>query len=302
LHPSSDATQPGAPRSARLPVGAWGAGLAGARRLAQTGLALAVISAALLASVGGGVMASPGTAAASVVAGTAAITEPGSLTNLNSGGSGTLYGVQLPAGASCPGDSAHQGYRVDSYLVPKGVSPASINFKRGRPNKGFGYIADGAYYGAINTAIGSGLIVGLPAEFTWGRLTPKDLFPQGHNSATWEGGIACATTDGVVTNYWNSQIVFTASTSDPGGFTWRVVAQPALAPSHKWLWVGIALIVLSILLAALAVFLSQRRDNAPDGSSPSPDAPSAPSDESGAVPGGSDGADQGASQPSVAGR
>ncbi len=205
-------------------------------------------------------LAAPAIAGAGAVAGSEAITRPGQLTPLDSGGSGTLYGVVLPSGASCPGDTAHQGYHVFSYLVPKVVSPASIDFKTGFANKGFGYIAYGSYYGAINTVEGSGQIVGLPLNFTWSRLTVKELFPKGQKSSTWEGGIACADTHGVVTDYWNSQIVFTASASDPRGFTWRVVAQPALGPSHKWLWLGVALIVLSIGLAAFAVFLSRRRD------------------------------------------
>ena len=96
----------------------------------------------------------PATAGASVVAGTEEITQPGSLTPLDSGGSETLYGVVLPSGAGCPGDTAHDGYHIFSYLVPKDVSPASVNFKRGRADKGFGYIAYGMYYGAINTAVG----------------------------------------------------------------------------------------------------------------------------------------------------
>lgn len=207
-------------------------------------------------------LATPAVAGASVVAGTESVTHPGALTPLDSGGSETLYGLALPVGASCPGDTAHQGYHVFSYLVPKGVAPASINFKRGTANKGFGYIAYGSYYGAINTAEGSGEVVGLPSQFTWTRLTTSDLFPDGQKSSTWEGGIACANTHGVVTNYWNSQIVFTASTSDPHGFTWRVVADPTLGPSHKWLWIGVMLIVVSVALVALAVFLSRRQDPA----------------------------------------
>jgi hypothetical protein len=206
-----------------------------------------------------GLLAVPGSAGADVAVGPASITQPGSPTLLHAGGSGTLYGVQLPPGASCPGDTAHQGYRVYSYLVPKGISPTSVSFKTGKPSRWFGYIAYGAYYGAVNTAEGSGLVVELPPQFTWARLTPKDLFPQGAHSATWEGGIACTTVDGVVTNYWNSQIVFTASTTDPRGFTWKVVADPTVSGSHAWLWVGVALIVVSAALAALAVAMNHRR-------------------------------------------
>ena len=99
--------------------------------------------------------------------------------------------------------------------------------------------------------MGSGQVSELPSQFTWTRLTPKDLFPDGQTSATWEGGIACANTHGVVTDYWNSQIVFTASASDPTRLhlAGRGPAEP-WRPSHKWLWLGVALIVLSILLAA----------------------------------------------------
>jgi hypothetical protein len=244
----------------------------------------------------------PATAGADAVAGSAAITQEGSLTPLNSGGSETLYTVALPSGASCPGDTAHQGYHVFSYLVPKGVSPASVNFKRGTADKGYGYISYGRYYGAINTAENTGQVAELPSQFTWTRLTPKELFPSGQKSATWEGGIACANTDGVVTNYWNSQIVFTASTSDPHGFTWRVVAQPAIGSSHKWLWLGVVLIVLSVALAALAVFLSRRRDQSMGGTPPSADGPSPASDGTPPSAGEPDAAGQDAPEPSVAGR
>lgn len=283
-------------RSERAPGRA--SGVAAKRRMRGRLGALA-LAAVVLAAWSGGSPARAGAAAASGVAG---ITKPGSLTPLDSGGSETVYGVALPSGASCPGDTAHQGYHVFSYLVRKGVSPASVNFKRGRENGGFGYIAFGQLYDAINTAEGTGEIVSLPPQFTWVRLTPAILFPKGQKSATWEGGIACANTDGVVTNYWNSQIVFTASASDPHGFTWRVVAQPALGPSHKWLWIGVVLIVLSVALATLAVFLSRRRDRSLGGPPPSADDPTPSPDGSSPSPGSSAASDRGAPEPSVAGR
>ncbi len=264
------------------------------RLLTRSGGPLALLVLALLAAV----MATPATAGAAAVAGTGTITKPGQLAVLNSGGSGTLYGVALPSGASCPGDTAHDGYHVFSYLVPEGVSPASVDFKTGQASKFFGYIAYGEYYGAVNTAEGTGQIGALPSQFTWARLTPKDLFPNGEKSATWEGGIACANTHGVVTDYWNSQIVFAASTSDPKGFTWKVVDQPSLAPSHKWVWIGVALIVLSVALAALAVFLSRRRDPPSGGPSPESGGASPLSGE----PGHSPATDRPAPEPSAAGR
>jgi hypothetical protein len=223
------------------------------------------------------------TAGAAPAAGTESITQPGELTPLHSGGSGMLYGIALPNGATCPGDTAHQGYHVFSYLVRDDVSIGSISFKTGLPSTGLGFFSYGRYFGAVNTAEGTGAVVEIPLDFTWTRLTTKELFPNGEKSSTWNGGIACANTDGVLTNYWNSQIVFTASSSDPRGFTWRVVSDPSLSPSHKWLWLGVVLIILSIGLATLAVFLSRRNSprsgpSSDEGSSRGPD-PSEPESE-----------------------
>jgi hypothetical protein len=189
------------------------------------------------------------------------IARPGTSTPLGSGGSATPYGVVLPAGASCPGDTAHDGDHVYSYLVPKGASPTDVSFKTGIPSRWFGYIAEGAYYGAVNTAESTGQIVGLPTSFTWARLTASDLFPGGARTATWEGGIACADTHGVVTDYWNSEIRFTADASDPGGFTWVVVAQGQVAvtsSSNLGLWVGLGLLVVASGATAYALMLRRR--------------------------------------------
>lgn len=219
-------------------------------RRAVTALAVATV-AVLTSSV----------VAQAATAGTATIIEPGLQVALNSGGSRTLYGVELPNGASCPGDTEHQGYHVFSYLVPQGVSPTAVSFKTGVPNKWFGYIDDGSYFGAVNTAIGTGQIQPLPEEFTWSRLTPHDLFRHGARAATWEGGIACADTTGTVTNYWNSEIVFTASSSDPGGFTWRVIHQPPV-PGDPFVVVGVVLLGVAAVATVTAVVLARRKDQA----------------------------------------
>jgi hypothetical protein len=212
-------------------------------------------------------------AGAAVTASTEVITHPGQLTPLGSGGSATPYGVVLPAGASCPGDTAHDGYHVFSYLVPEGVSPTAVSFKTGDPSKWFGYIANGAYFGAVNTAQDTGQIVSLPDDFVWTRLTPQDLFVKGATSATWEGGIACADIHGNVTDYWNSQIVFTASSADSGGFTWRVVQAATPASSNVGLWVGVVLGLLAIACTVVAVVLGRRRREAAAAADPRPARP-----------------------------
>jgi hypothetical protein len=229
----------------------------------------------------------PGTAGAAT-AGVAQITQPGQTTPLDGGGSATPYAVALPGGASCPGDTAHDGYHVYSYLVPKGVSPTAVSFKTGDPNKWYGYIDYGDFFAAANTAEDTGQIMALPHEFSWSRYSSYmgDLFPHGVTTATWEGGIACANTHGVVTNYWNSEIVFTKSSSDPGGFTWKVKAAPpaaAASSSDLALWLGVALVVLAVVFASLAVVLSRRRRRAERAGKVS-NVPTAPSDEASRQP------------------
>lgn len=210
-----------------------------------------------VAAVGMLLGASP--AGAGAVAGTAVITEVGQPTPLNSGGSATPYGVLLPSGASCPGDTAHHGYHVYSYLVPAGVSPATVSFKTGVPSRYYGYISYGSYFGAVNTAQDTGEIVGIPPQFTWSRLTPADLFPHGAKTATWNGGIACANTRGVVTSYWNSVVVFEASATDPGGFTWRVTHPAATTSNTLGLWLGVVLIGAAAGLGAILIVLRRRQ-------------------------------------------
>jgi hypothetical protein len=232
--------------------GARGPGIRPRRRPA-----LAPAAGLLLVSVAIAVLGGPAVAGAAT-ASTEVITPPGQVTPLNSGGSATPYAVVLPSGASCPGDTAHDGYHVFSYLVPQGVSPTAVSFKTGDPSKWFGYIANGSYFGAVNTAEDTGQVVSLPAEFVWTRLTPQDLFAHGQSSATWEGGIACADVHGTVTDYWNSQIIFTASTADPGGFTWKVVQSPVSSSGGFSTVIAVVLVGLGLGFALLAVVLSRR--------------------------------------------
>jgi hypothetical protein len=208
-------------------------------------------------AVASALVATPMTSWAVTVSGEALITRPASLTPSAGGGSATEFGVALPQGSACPGDTAHDGYLVYSYLVPKGVSPASVNFRKGHPDRYYGFIAFGAYYGAINTVQNTGELPPLPYQFSISRWTPSELFSRGSRVANWQGGIACATSGGVVTNYWSAEFVFHASTADPGGYTWRVVQTPP-ASDHVGLWLGLVLIVVA-LGCALAVLLSVRR-------------------------------------------
>lgn len=188
-------------------------------------LPLAATTAAVLAVTWS--LISAGAASASTLGGTATITDP-SLNPLSSGGSTTNFSVSLPANAACSGDTQNDGYHVESYLVPQGTTVTSITFSN-HPSTGYGFADNtGKYYGSQNTAPTTGQIVGIPTNFEWGSWVSADGVPlatflYNGTSGIWEAGIACANSSGTLTDYWNTEVTFTASQSDPNGFTWAAV-------------------------------------------------------------------------------
>jgi hypothetical protein len=170
---------------------------------------------------------------------------------LDSGGSATVFGLQLPSGAACPGDSYHDGYLVYSYTVPVGTDPASVTFPGTFPSPGVDLITnEGVPFVAQTTSPDTGTIPPLPL-FSWSRYGHTAELPLGEYNV----GIACAHGLGAgrVVKFWNVKLDFAASSRDPGGFTWRVAgAQSGPTLPHS---TGLSshLAAALIGLAALAV-------------------------------------------------
>jgi hypothetical protein len=168
--------------------------------------------------------ATPGGIATIALPGTAAASP------LRAGGSATEFTVALPANAACSGDTAHDGYLVYSYLVRQGTDLSGVTFIN-YPSEGYGIVdTTDTYYGPVNTAMGTGQIIGIPNDFAWGPLVTSDggavplsrLLYDG-TTGTWETGVACANTHGKLADDWNAQVTFTADPKDPNGFTWSTV-------------------------------------------------------------------------------
>ena len=72
----------------------------------------------------GSVLLLPTASEAAMVSGVATISQPGATAEapLSSGGASTPFTLALPPHAACPGDTAHSGYHVYSYLVPAGTN------------------------------------------------------------------------------------------------------------------------------------------------------------------------------------
>jgi len=198
-------------------------------------------------------------ASASTLDGTATITNPLSNTALTSGGSTTVFTVVLtPAPPDCSGDTATNGYHVYSYLLPEATSITSNNFSSGSPSEGLGLVDGSGYYGPANTAPNTGQIISIPTDFEWADLlnlgeTAPEL--DGGSSAVWNAGIACANSSGAVTDYWNTQVTFTASGSDTHGFVWSA-GPGASTPEVTW---AATLPIAGVVVLGGGLWFSRRR-------------------------------------------
>lgn len=142
------------------------------------------------------------------------------------GDSTSAFTLRLPEGAACPGDSANDGWRVQSFIVPFRTDLGELVFSANRPNVGqpassrsLREINDAIFTQRMtdpNQTIGQpGMILPLPpltfAHFDTGT------FPPGR----YEIGVACTTPDWKVRRYWNAGIEFEAAPDvDPGGMRW----------------------------------------------------------------------------------
>ncbi len=216
------------------PTGSPGRRLGHGRRVLTAGIAAFAGMATLVTAAA---TATP--ASAATVNGIATIASPGTTTPLLSGGSATQFTVSLPPQAACSGDTATNGYHVYSYLVHKGVALSGITFI-GDPSAGLGlFDPTGTYYGPVNTAIGTGQIVGIPNNFEWAPIIAKSYVPLTGSSGLlytgsgtsasgiWEAGIVCANTSGVPVDNWNTEVTFAAKASDTNGFNWSAVPGPS---------------------------------------------------------------------------
>ena len=201
----------------------------------KVGVAAALV---LLGTFAGLTVAGVTPAAASTLDGLATLASGNGLQPLDSGGSADDFTVALaPNGtvpAACSGDTASHGYHVYSYLVPQGTSPTSESFATGFPSIDYGLVTDsGQNYEKVNTGIGTGQVLSPPNNLQFAELLSKGvtlddlLYSDGNTSGIWEAGIACANSTGAVTDYWNVEVTFTASGTDPNGFVWTAPAVPA---------------------------------------------------------------------------
>jgi hypothetical protein len=182
----------------------------------------------------------------------------------DSGGSGDNFTVNLPSGAACPGDTTSGGYLIDSYFVPQSTDVTSLSFTGGFPSTGYALYnsTNNHPFEAANTNSGTGQIAGIPQTLQFGAQVTRNHPTKATllaGSGVWEVGIACDL-NGVLTSYWNTEVTFTASNTDPGGFTWAdVPGAPTPVPSTPEVPYALVLPFLAAAIVGGSVLVRRRR-------------------------------------------
>jgi hypothetical protein len=199
----------------------------------------------------------PGAAEASATGGSFQVLQPNGEPR-TAGGSNTPFAVKLPYGAACPGDTAHEYYVINSYVVPRATNPGTVKFGGGFPQTGSPMIdTTGTPYLAQNTAINTGVIPLLPL-FSWTAYAQHGGWQPGDYNV----GVACADRWGNAARYWNAKFRFVASQTDPGKFTWTLLDAPrstsSTGASSLRTIVGV-LVGLAVIGGVAAVVVGRRR-------------------------------------------
>jgi hypothetical protein len=185
----------------------------------------------------------------------------------SNGASATAFALRLPADATCPGDSMHDQWRVQSFVVPTGVDIGSLKYGVIGPEGEHQW----ALFGVDTRPIAQRLTppnatAGQPAQLgAFGLLSFGVLSPGMLPGGTYRLGIAC-TLFGETAHYWDTEIVVEDRSADlPAGFTWRLPESPSyVAPEPSFPWMRTAGAVLLVLGPLLALFLIRRSRSVPN--------------------------------------
>jgi hypothetical protein len=150
-------------------------------------------------------------------------------TVLAGGVSATVFELQLPVGATCPGDSLHDQWRVQSFIIPAGDEPGDIvygvNGPEGTDQYALYEVSTSPY---TDILLRGNEVGGRPGEIAAVPPLSFAVFPPGTLPAgRYRMGLAC-TYFRATAQYWDVEMDVSNDPDDePGHMTWRLVDPPA---------------------------------------------------------------------------
>lgn len=210
---------------------------------------------------------------------------------LDGGGGTTGFSLELEGEDECPGDSTHDDYRVDSYMVPIGGDPASLDFNGAGPvPPRFRDYAD--FQMALITTTGDNFAAELTGDafdpggpgpirdvpgFDFSSYVPTpgiDGWDGGVPPGAYRMGLAC-TFAGRITNAWETTVEVRADAGDaPVGMRWTVTGSQPTDLEEPGSRGGTNPMVLGLvgvaIVAAAAAFVLNRSSKDTDPPPPAP--------------------------------
>lgn len=126
-----------------------------------------------------------------------------------SGTATSTFSLLPPPASKCPGDAATNGYRLQSYIAPAAVDPATLTYDANGPTAAGSFplydVATSPFVNAVSLGIGDGIISGIP-QFSLGVFDGQGLLPAGDYNV----GFACSLAGATVT-YWSTKITLSAA-------------------------------------------------------------------------------------------
>ena len=203
---------------------------------------------------------SPAFAAATKASGSVTVTKPTGSDRISRGGSATPFTLRLPDNSTCPGDSADDDYRVQSFLVPKGTDLETLTYKSQGPDVAGGW----ALYKTTTSAFiqeqtadaekkgDPGAILPLPA-LSFAVFVGDELAPGSYHI-----GVACSLLKDTV-KYWATEIDIRADPDDePAGLRWVLPGAGTADSGTPFM----ALIALAVVIGAGGFFVVAARRGA----------------------------------------
>jgi hypothetical protein len=243
---------------------------AGTAKRAKSGIrarALRIGTAAILTGItsfAAVTMAGAGAAGAATIDGSATITDPSLAALSYPAASSTLFAISTPAGAACTGNTAGDGTKVYSYLVPYGTNVQNLTISAGHVSTGFAiFDYTGTPIESLQVASNNSVPT-LSNQLDWEPFVTSTVLSSlltgsaGH-TGVWEAGILCANSTSHVTDYWNTEITFSADSNDPSGFTWSAVSGDPNSGANPEVPYAIILPVLGAAIVGGTLLIRRRR-------------------------------------------
>ncbi|CAB4701300.1 MAG: hypothetical protein F2934_10325 [Actinobacteria bacterium] len=174
----------------------------------------------------------------------------------------SAFSLRLPRGATCPGDSMNDDWRVQSFVVPSTDDPGSLRYMVTGPEGPENdarvalYTSEGRPY--MNQLLGANSEPGQPAQiielpsFSFKRL-PINYLPSGE----YRMGVACTDGKGVTAQYWDTLISIESS---PTTMQWRTLQKAEnLDKRSNTLWIVLAVVCVLVLIVSVATFVRASR-------------------------------------------